>query len=69
MREALDGWEEGVTLGRKKMSNLRYADDIILLAENIEDLKEVLLKIEQPSAQAGLKINIFRTQNISWVRL
>ena len=33
MREVLDGWEGGVQIGGRRLTNLRYAYDIVLLAE------------------------------------
>ncbi|CAG7733951.1 unnamed protein product, partial [Allacma fusca] len=62
MREALEGWKKGVTLGGKKISNLRYADDTTILAENIDDMKEIMGKIEQVSLARGLKVNESKTK-------
>ena len=38
--------------------NLRYADDITLMAENKEELKSLLMKVKEESEKAGLKLNI-----------
>ena len=38
--------------------NLRYADDITLMAENKEELKSLLMKVKEESENVGLKLNI-----------
>ena len=40
------------------INNLRYADDITLMAESEEELKNLLVKVKHESGKAGLKINI-----------
>ena len=44
-------------MGRNS-SNLRYADDTILMAESEEELKSLLMKVKEESEKAGLKLNI-----------
>ena len=52
--------------------NLRYADDITLMAESEEQLKSLLMKVKEESEKAGLKLNIQKTKimasgpNTSW---
>ena len=41
--------------------NLRYADNIILMAESEEELESLLLKVKEESEKVGLKVNIQRT--------
>ena len=43
-------------------SNLRYADDTILMAESEEELKNLLMKVKEESEKAGLKLNIQKTK-------
>ena len=43
-------------------SNLRYADDITLMAESEEKLKSLLMRAEEESKKAGLKLNIQKTK-------
>ena len=43
------------------ISNLRYADDITLMAESKEELKSLLMKVRE-SEKAGLKLNIQKTK-------
>ena len=40
------------------ISNIRYADDTILMAESEEELKSLLMKVKEESDKAGLKLNI-----------
>ena len=48
-------------LGGRNINNLRYADDITLMAESKEEL-ESLLKVKEESEKAGLKLNIQKTK-------
>ena len=48
----------GIRITRRNISNLRYADDTTLMAENEEELKSVLMNVEEESEKAGLKRNI-----------
>ena len=43
---------------RRNISNLRYADNITLMAESEEELKSLLMKVQEESEKAGLKLNI-----------
>ena len=61
MRNA--GMEEaqaGIKIARRKINNLRYADDT-LMAESEEELKSLLMKVKEESEKVGLKLNIQRT--------
>ena len=44
------------------MVNLRYADDITLMAESEEELKSLLMKVKVQSEKVGLKLNIQKTK-------
>ena len=46
----------------RNINNLRYADDITLMAESKEELKSLLMKVKQESEKAGLKLNIQKTR-------
>ena len=59
--ESLDGMK---TAGRN-INNLRYTDDITLMAESKEELKSLLLKVKEESEKAGLKLNIQKTKNMA----
>ena len=45
-------------IARRNINNLRYADDITLIAEREEELKSLLMKVKKESGKAGLKLNI-----------
>ena len=56
MRNAgLDEAQVGIKIAR---SNLRYADDITLMAESKGELKSLLMKVKEESEKVGLKLNI-----------
>ena len=46
----------------RNISNLRYADDITLMAESEEELKSLLMKVKVESEKVGLKLNIQKTK-------
>ena len=53
--------QAGIKIGGRNINNLRYADDITLMAESEEELKSFLIKVEE-TEEAGLKLNIQKTQ-------
>ena len=58
MRNArLDEAQAGIKIAGRNISNLRYADDTTLMAES-EELKSLLMKVEEKSEKVGLKPNI-----------
>ena len=61
----LDEAQAGIKISRRNINNLRYADDITLMAESKEELKSVLMKVKQESEKAGLKLNIQKTKIVS----
>ena len=46
----------------RNINNLRYADDITLMAESEEELKSRLMKVKVESEKVGLKLNIQKTK-------
>ena len=54
----LEETEAGIKIARRNINNLRYADDITLMAENEEQLKSLLMKVKEESEKVGLKLNI-----------
>ena len=60
------GWMEHKLESRllREISNLRYADDTMLMAESKEELKSLLMKVKEQSEKAGLKLNIQKTKII-----
>ena len=53
----LDEAQAGIKIARRNVNNLRYADDITLMAES-EELKSLLMKVKEESEKVGLKLNI-----------
>ena len=63
MRNArLDEAQAGIKIGRRNINNLRYADDIILIAESEKELESLLMKVKEESKKAGLKLNMQKTK-------
>ena len=63
MRNAgLDEAQVGMKIARRNINNLRYSDDTTLMAESEEELKSLLMKVEEESEKVGLKLNIQKTK-------
>ena len=63
MRNAgLDEAQVGIKIAGRNINNLRYADDITLIAGSEEELKSLLMKVKEESEKAGLKLNIQKIQ-------
>ena len=58
----LDEAQAGIKIAGRNINNLRYADDITLMAESKEELKSLLMKVKEKSEKAGLKLNIQKTK-------
>ena len=58
----LDEAQAGIKIARRNINNLRYADDITLVAESEEELKSLLMKVKEESEKAGLQPNIQKTK-------
>ena len=66
MRNAgLDEAQARIKIARRNINNLRYADATILMAESEEELKSLLMKLEEESEKVGLKLNIQKTKIMS----
>ena len=62
MRNAgLEEAQAGIKIAGRNVNNLKYADDT-LMAESKEELKSLLMKVEEESKKAGLKLNIQKTK-------
>ena len=64
MWNGLDETQAGIKTARRNISNLRYADDTILMAEREEKLKSLLMKVKEESEKAGLKLNFQKTKTM-----
>ena len=58
----LEEAQAGIKIARRNINNLRYANDIILMAESEEELKSLLMKVKEESEKVGLKLNIQKTK-------
>ena len=62
MNAGLDESQAEIQVARRNINNLRYADNIILMAECKEELKSHLMKVKEESEKVGLKLNIQKTK-------
>ena len=59
MRNAgLEEAQAGIKIAGGNINDLRYADDTALMAESEEELKSLLMKVNEDSEKVGLKLNI-----------
>ena len=58
----LEETQAGIKIVGRNLNNLRYADDITLMAESKEELKSLLMKVKEESEKVGLKLNIQKTK-------
>ena len=58
----LDESQDQMKITRRKINNLRHADDTTLMAESEEELKSLLMKVKEESEKVGLKLNIQKTK-------
>ena len=62
VREILDGFQGGLQIGRRVITNLRCADDIILLATSEAELQELVDRLDRVSRKYSLLINVNETK-------
>ena len=62
LNAGLDDLQAGVKTVERNINNIRYADDIILMAESEEELKNLLMKVKEESEKADLKLNNQKTK-------
>ena len=58
----LDEAQAGIKIPGRNINNLRYADDTMLMAENKEEIKSLLMRMKEESEKVGLKLNIQKTK-------
>ena len=67
MRDAgLEEAKAGIKIAGRNINNLKYADDITLMAESGEELKSLLMKVKEENEKAVLKLNIQKTKIIAF---
>jgi len=54
----LDELQARIKVAGRNINNLRYTDDITLMAESEEELKSLLMRMKEESEKASLKLNI-----------
>ena len=63
----LDEAQARIKIAKRTINNLRYADDTTLMAENEEELKNLLMKVKEENEKVGLKLNIQKSKiTTSW---
>ena len=58
----LEEAQAGIKTTGRNINNLRYADDTTLMAESVDELKSLLMKLKEESENVGLKLNIKKTK-------
>ena len=58
----LEEVQAGIKIARRNINNLRYADDVTLMAGSEEELKSLLMKVKEESEKVGLKLNFQKTK-------
>ena len=58
----LDEAQAGIKIAGRNINHLRYADDTTLMAESVEELKSLLMKVKEESEKVGLKLNVQKTK-------
>ena len=67
MRNAwLDKAQARIKTARRNINNLRYADDITLMAESKEEPKSLLMNVKKESENASLKLNMKKTKIMAY---
>lgn len=63
MRKTLEDWEDGISVGGKKMSNLSYADATLVIATSAEELKIIMTNLERSQNQQHYDQDDLQTTN------
>ena len=58
----LEELQAGINMAGRNINNLRYTDDITLIAENEKQLKSLLMEVKEETEKASLKLNIQKTK-------
>ena len=61
----LDEAQTGIKIFGRNINNLKYADDISLVAESEEELKSLLMKVKEESEKVGLKLKIQKSKIVA----
>ena len=69
IRNALEGFEGTVKMGGRIITNLRYADDTVLIGGSMEELQDIVNRAHEASSQAGLYLNTSKTKVMKTIRV
>ena len=61
----LEEAQAGIKIAGRNINNLRYADDITLMAEREQELKSLLMKVKEESEKVGLTLNIQKSKIVA----
>jgi len=61
---ALDGYKGRLQIGGRLVSNLRFADDVVLVASSEAELKELVTQLYGAASDMGMRINVKKTEVI-----
>lgn len=64
LRRSLENWNSGIVIGGKRINNLRYADDTTLIAENEQEMSDLIERVERSSSEFDLRLNRQKTKLI-----
>ena len=62
----LEEAQAGIKIAGRNINNLRYTDDISLMAKSKEELKSLLMKVKEEIEKVGLKLNIQKTKIMAY---
>ena len=62
LKARLDASQAGIKIAGRNINNLRYADDITLMAENEQKLNNLFMRVKEEREKTGLKLNIQKTK-------
>ena len=65
MKYSVDEAQAGIKIARRKINNLRYADDTTIMAESKQELESLLMKVKKAREESGLKLNIHKTKIVA----
>jgi len=59
---ALDGYEGGFRIGGRCITNLRYADDIVLIASSEKELQDIVSRVHEVAMEMNMKVNVKKSE-------
>jgi len=64
MRLALNGYDGGFRIGGRLVTNLRYADDIVLIASTCEELQKLVSRVDNATVSVGMRLDVKKTETM-----